>query len=292
MPPESVEALLREGRRRLEEAGIDTAALDARLLLQHASGLSHEELIAAPWREPTKSAVADYRLALARRLAEEPVSRIAGVREFYGREFLVSPTVLDPRPDTETLVEAALSLLPAARKASILDLGTGSGAIIVSLLAERPLARGTATDISRAAIEIAAANARKHGVEERLTLLESDWWMSVAGRFDLVVSNPPYIPSGEIAALSRPVRDYDPRDALDGGADGCEAYRDIASGSASHLAPDGKLMVEIGAGQGENVMETFNRNGLVLHGEWCDLAGRTRALGFGHSQPSSEGATK
>src|SRR4029453_2920134 len=104
MPPESVEALLREGRRQLEAAGIDTAALDARLLLQHASGLSHEDLIAAPWREPTKSAVADYRLSLARRLAEEPVSRITGVREFYGREFLVSTAVLDPRPDTETLV--------------------------------------------------------------------------------------------------------------------------------------------------------------------------------------------
>ena len=116
--------------------------------------------------------------------------------------------------------------------------------------------------------------------------------MSVAGRFDLVVSNPPYIPSGEIAALSRPVRDYDPRVALDGGADGCEAYRDIASGSAFHLAPDGTLVVEIGAGQKENVMETFNRNGLVLHGDWWDLAGRTRALGFGHGQPSSEGATK
>ena len=185
MPPETLGAALRDGRRRLEEAGIELASLDARLLLQHAADVSHEELIADSSRLANPEAMAAYRSMLQRRSTREPVSRITGQREFYGRPFAVTPAVLDPRPDTETLIEAALAILPAGIALTILDLGTGSGAIIVTLLAERPQARGTATDLSPAALEAAKANAARHGVGSRLELIESDWWQGVSGRFDV-----------------------------------------------------------------------------------------------------------
>src|SRR5207237_481543 len=185
MPPESAAALISEGRWLLDQAQIETAALDSRVLLQYAMGITHEELIAVPQRLASDDTARAFRSMVARRSEHEPVSRIIGEREFYGRAFRVTPAVLDPRPDTETLVEAALSLLPSHEPRSIMDLGTGSGAIIVTLLLERPLVHGTGTDLSPAALEVARANARRYGVLSRLTPIETSWWQGISGYFDL-----------------------------------------------------------------------------------------------------------
>jgi release factor glutamine methyltransferase len=281
MPPERAAHLLREGRRLLEQAHIGSAALDARLLLQEASSLSHEDLIGDPERLLEERAAAGYRAMIARRITREPVSRILGRREFYGRVFTVTSAVLDPRSDTETLVEAALSILPVDQPREILDLGTGSGAIIVTLLAERPKAQGVASDLSPAALEVARSNAIHHGVEQRLRFVEASWFQGVPGSFDLIVSNPPYIPHGAIGELEPEVREFDPKGALDGGPDGCEAYRRIAVGVTSHLAPNGRILVEIGGGQVDAVAAIFYDHGFAAGGQWNDLGGRIRCLGFG-----------
>jgi release factor glutamine methyltransferase len=280
MPSDTAAALVGEGRSILEQALIETAALDARLLLQHAVGLTHEDLIAEPNRLVSDKAAQAYRSMIGRRGAHEPVSRIVGSREFYGRSFRVTSAVLDPRADTETLVEAALSILPQGEPCTVLDLGTGSGAIIVTLLAERPLARGVATDLSSSAVEVASGNALRHGVGARLTLVETSWWQELNGDFDLIVSNPPYIPNGAIARLPKEVRDFDPTTALDGGPDGYEAYRRIAAGARPHLASGGRILVEIGEGQINDVQAIFERHGLAPIGQWADLASRIRCLGF------------
>jgi release factor glutamine methyltransferase len=222
--------------------------------------------------------VAEFETLLARRAAREPVSRILGRREFYGRSFLVTGDVLDPRPDTETLVEAALRLMPAS--AGILDLGTGSGAIIVTLLAERAAATGVGLDISEAALAVARANARAHGVLDRLDLRHSDWFDGITGRFDLMVANPPYIPAAEIAGLERDVRDHDPLLALAGGPDGLAAYRRIAAGAGRHLAARALLLLEIGTGQADAVTVILRAAGFEPEGRFRDLAGHVRCLGF------------
>lgn len=275
MPPETIASLLLEGRRRLAECG--TAALDARLLLQHVLRLDHAALVAGD-REPVSADAAHaYRALLARRGAGEPVSRILGVRNFFGRDFAVSPEVLDPRADTETLVEAALPLLGKSR---ILDLGAGSGAIIVTLLAERPEATGVAVDLSPGALAVTADNARRHGVLPRLGLLEGSWFAPVEGRFDVIVSNPPYIPAGDIEGLDRDVRDFDPHLALAGGADGLDAYRTLAAGAARFLAPGGVVLLEIGAGQAASVTALFAGAGWKPDGQFRDLGGHVRVVKF------------
>jgi release factor glutamine methyltransferase len=276
-------------RRRLEAAGIANPALDARLIVMKATGLSHEALIGAPGRplEPDEARRLDD--MADRRLAGEPVSRIFAEREFYDRVFTIGPASLDPRPDTETLVERALafarthSFQRSPAGPAILDLGTGSGAILVTLLAELPEARGTGTDLSPAALDEARANAARHGVAERARFVAADWCSGIEGSYDLIVSNPPYIRSDEIPLLDREVRDWDPLPALDGGPDGLEAYRDIAAGARPLLAPGGLLMVEIGAGQLAAVAGVFAEH------DWDpapagvtsrDLAGRIRVLAF------------
>jgi release factor glutamine methyltransferase len=285
MRPDTVTSAWQEGRRRLERANVSSAALDARLLLQHAAGLAPEDVIAEPVRPLGPPALAAYRSLIDRRSRHEPVSRIIGTREFYGRLFAITPAVLDPRPDTETLVEAALTNLPPSEPKQVLDLGTGSGAIIVTLLAERPLSRGVATDRSAPAIAVARGNAVRHDVASRLTLIEASWWQNVAGEFDVIVSNPPYIPHAAIADLPEEVRNFDPPDALDGGLDGCEAYRRIAADARQHLAAEGRLLVEIGHGQTAVVRGIFEDMGLAATGQWADLGGRTRCLGFGRRPP-------
>jgi len=285
MRPDTVTSAWQEGRRHLERANVSSAALDARLLLQHAAGLAPEDVIAEPVRPLGPPALAAYRSLIDRRSRHEPVSRIIGTREFYGRLFAITPAVLDPRPDTETLVEAALTNLPPSEPKQVLDLGTGSGAIIVTLLAERPLSRGVATDRSAPAIAVARGNAVRHDVASRLTLIEASWWQNVAGEFDVIVSNPPYIPHAVIADLPEEVRNFDPPDALDGGLDGCEAYRRIAADARQHLAAEGRLLVEIGHGQTAVVRGIFEDVGLAATGQWADLGGRTRCLGFGRRPP-------
>lgn len=281
MPPDTVRALLEEARTRLEKAGCDTPGLDARLLLQRAGSLSREDIILDPARQLSADALTAFAGLIARRTAREPVSRILGEREFYGRVFQVTTAVLDPRADTETLIDAALGAMrPDAR---ILDLGTGSGAIIVTLLAECPGAAGVATDISAEALAVARANAERLGVADRLQFLSGDWFDPVAGTFDLIVSNPPYIPRGAIAALSADVRDFDPHIALAGGEDGLDPYRAIARGASAHLAADGAILVEIGAGQEGDVAEIFEASGLRFASRHRDLGSHDRCLVF--SQP-------
>jgi release factor glutamine methyltransferase len=279
MPPDALQQLLGDAVQRLAEAGCETPQLDARLLLQAATGLSREEMILAPSRPVDPKAASAFRTFIARRVQREPVSRILGEREFYGRPFHVTPDVLDPRPDTETLIEAALALMPEA--ARVLDLGTGSGAIAVTLLAERPDASGTATDLSPRALAVALANAERNGVLARLALLEGSWFSPVTGRFDIIVSNPPYIRASDVAGLSLDVRNFDPRLALVGGEDGLDPYRAIASGGAAHLAENGHVLVEIGAGQAEDVAAIFAAQGFRQIGCRFDLGGHPRCLTFG-----------
>lgn len=279
MPPEPAQALLRWAVEQLSAAGCETPALDARLLLQSAAGLTREDLILDPGREVAAAAAATYRRHVLRRTAREPVSRILGEREFYGRRFRVTPAVLDPRADTETLVDAALQVMP--RDARLLDLGTGSGAIIATLLAERGDASGLATDLSAAALQVARVNAEALGVAARIAFAQGHWFDPVEGRFDLVLSNPPYIPAGEIAGLSPDVRDFDPHTALAGGADGLDPYRAIAAGVLAHLEPQGHVLVEIGAGQADDVETIFLAAGMTLRQRYADLGGHVRCLRFG-----------
>lgn len=264
----------------LVAAGIESAATDARLLLQGVLGVDAAALIRDPDRLVGKKAeLLDG--AVARRLAHEPVSRILGTRGFYGREFLVTPDVLDPRADTETLVDAVLETIRArgrlADRLTIAEIGTGSGAIIITLLVELPNARGVATDVSEAALSVAAANAQRLGVHDRLTLVKTSGLKGVDFSPDFVVSNPPYIPAGSIAALDPDVRNYDPRLALDGGPDGLAVYREIAR-DIKGLTRTLSVWLEIGAGQADEVEAIFVAEGAAVGPRRTDLGGHVRVV--------------
>ena len=266
----------------LRRAGIETPELDARLLLCHAAGLSHETYVAKANATMALEAAARFERALERRLKREPVSRITGTREFYGRKFLVGPETLDPRPDTETLIEAALAIAGANggrnQPLNLLDLGTGTGCILLTLLAELPRARGIGTDKSEGALALAAANAERLGVRSRAGFIAADWLDGIAGKFDLILSNPPYLDEKERRELPGEVALYDPVLALDGGPDGLDAYRRIAAGAARTLAGVGRLIVEIGIAQSEAVAEIFRAAGLQIEAIRPDLSGRPRAI--------------
>jgi release factor glutamine methyltransferase len=249
-------------------------------LLQAASGLRHEEIVAEPDLILSADVTARFWSLVERRSAFEPVSRIMGTREFYGRSFRVTPDVLDPRADTETLIGAALALAKDKRPPRILDLGTGSGAIVVTLLAELLGATAVASDLSVAALQVAKGNAEVLGVANRASFVQANWFDGVDGQFDLIVSNPPYIPLGDIAGLAIDVRDFDPPKALDGGPDGLEAYRRTARGAGGHLAPKGHIILEIGAGQENAVNDLFKGRGFVRESRHFDLAGHVRCLAF------------
>lgn len=268
----------------LRDGGIDTAALDARALLKTATGMSLEALIVngrEPLSPPWEQRFDGY---VARRLAGEPVSRIRGTREFYGRDFKIDAHTLDPRPDTETLITAVLDLAAGhgfrGRPLRILDLGTGSGCILVTLLAELPDATGIGTDINPGALALARQNAADLGVADRAQFIAADWFDGLTGRHDIIVSNPPYIASAEIAGLAPEVARHDPLLALDGGADGLDAYRRIAAGAARFLAPGGALLVEIGYTQAEDVVDILRSGGLIVANDGVrpDLAGLARCV--------------
>jgi release factor glutamine methyltransferase len=278
---DTVASLIRRAAGQLSLRGIETAALDARLLLQASAELSHSDVIAEPDLILAPEAVERFWSLMERRTAFEPVSRILGVREFYGREFQVTPAVLDPRADTEVLIEAALPLGKAKGSFRILDLGTGSGAIIITLLAELPHATGVATDVSEAALAVASSNARKLGVSGRLTFVHASWFEGLGGQFDLIVSNPPYIPVDDIAGLAPDVRDFDPREALSGGPDGLMAYRQIAAGAAGFLAAGSHVLLEIGAGQEAGVRALFEASRFRLESQFRDIGGHIRVLSLG-----------
>lgn len=270
--------------RTLQEAGIESARLDARLLVQEATGASHADLLARPESAVDAPAAGQVRQWTARRLAGEPVFRILGWREFYGLRLRLGPEVLEPRPDTEALVDLALPLLRQAvartGSARLLDLGCGSGAIALALLAQEAGAEAVGVDLSAAALDVARRNAAENGLSARFTALQSDWFANVSGHFDLIVSNPPYVATGEIGGLQPEVRLHDPRLALDGGPDGLDAYRKIAQRALEFLAGQGHVVVEIGAGQAESVIAIFARAGFALVQQRRDLTGMERSLAF------------
>ncbi|WP_232622665.1 peptide chain release factor N(5)-glutamine methyltransferase [Pseudorhodobacter sp. MZDSW-24AT] len=251
-------AALVQAVRALRAAEVPDAAGDARRLLAHAAGIAPDRLtLHLP--EPAQAPVlARFEALVQRRAAREPVSHLVGGRLFWGRWFTVTPAVLDPRPETEVLVAEALRA-PFAR---VLDLGTGSGAIVLSLLAERPEAEGVAVDLSAAALEVARANAQAQDLSARCAFHLGSWFAPVQGRFDLIVSNPPYIAAEEMAALSPEVRLHEPHMALTPGGDGLDAYRAIAAGVGAHLAPGGRLLLEIGPSQGAAVLRLMQAAGL------------------------------
>jgi release factor glutamine methyltransferase len=266
--------------RLLREARIAAPELDVRLLLCHAAGLTHEAYVAGINDALAPDAAARFGACVARRLAGEPVSRIVGVREFYGRPFRIDASTLDPRPDTETLIEAALDLAGGEAPLRLLDLGTGSGCILVTLLAELPRAGGVGIDKSPPALELARANAESLGVGVRARFIAGDWLEAVQDTFDLVVANPPYLSAADMAGLSNAVGVHDPKDALYGGTDGLVAYRRIVPRLLKVLRPGGIALFEIGHTQAEAVSGLLAEAGLILEqGPWRDLAGRPRVVG-------------
>jgi release factor glutamine methyltransferase len=270
---------LRDLRRTLGEAGFETAALDARLLLLTALGISATDLITQPDSPLTPEQAETLASYAGRRLAHEPVARIVGEREFWGLPFRLSPETLVPRPDTETLVETVLDLIPDRQAPlSIVDFGTGSGCILVALLHELPRATGLGVDLSLGALRTARHNAETNGVGERSRFALSRWADAISGRFDLIVSNPPYIPSGVIPTLDQEVREHDPRLALDGGPDGLEPYRILLAEAERLLAPGGMLAVEIGYDQAEDLARLAGPHGLEILRIAHDLSGNPRCI--------------
>ncbi|MDJ0613015.1 MAG: peptide chain release factor N(5)-glutamine methyltransferase [Rhizobiaceae bacterium] len=260
-------------------AGVDTPQLDARLLLSHAAGITHAEFISRTHDlvdEAIQDRFSDY---VSRRLASEPVHRITGSREFYGREFELGPGSLVPRPDTETLVDIVVGTISdKSQPLKILDLGTGSGAIAVTLACELPAVNVVAVDISENALLDCAANASRLGVENRVHTLQSNMFENVEGVFDLIVSNPPYIPTGDLDRLAPEVRQHDPLGALDGGVDGLDFYRLIFSEAREHINAKGHLVMEFGIDQSDQMKSLARKHGwrdIIIRN---DLAGIPRVL--------------
>lgn len=281
----TVAALRRELAATLAAAGVEDADRDARLLLAEALGCAPGDLLLRADAPVTEEAAGTARAFAARRAAGEPVARIRGRREFWSLDFLLSPDTLVPRPDTETLVEAALAACPDRDAAlRILDLGTGTGAILAALLVERPRAFGLGMDRAEGAARTARDNLARNGLAGRACVAVGDWGAALAGAgpgrgFDLVVSNPPYITSAEMADLPVEVRRHDPRLALEAGADGLDAYRAITADLPRLLAPGGVCVLELGAGQEAAVAALARAAGLLLDGPARrDLAGTARAL--------------
>ncbi len=287
---QTVDAARRALTARLKSGGIDSAELDARMLVGAALGLDLTGVIAAASRLLTSDQAIRLEDFARRRLNGEPVARILGTREFWGLPLQLSAATLVPRPDTETVVELALEMVRAApasdRRLRIADIGTGSGAILLALLSELPDAVGLGTDISVAALQTARTNANDLGLADRAAFVACDYAASLSGTFDLIVSNPPYIRSAEIAGLATAVRDYDPLRALDGGSDGLDAYRALIPQAARLLAHHGALVVEVGQGQDGDVRGLMVAAGLTLEGPAkADLAGIRRAVA-GRKKPS------
>lgn len=287
MPPETSLSLgeaARVAQRALAAAGVEGPAREARLVVSAASSLPTAEIIVRP-EQPLAPGVRERLDAmLARRCAHEPLSRILGEREFYGRRFTLSPATLDPRPDSETLIEAVLGIAERedwnGRPIRILDVGTGTGCLLLTLLAELPMATGLGTDVSEEALATAAGNAVSLGLGERAAFARHDALEGIEGWFDLVISNPPYIASGEIDGLSPEVRDFDPLAALDGGVDGLGIYRRIAAGLERILR--GWVVFEVGASQADAVSSVLQQEFVkTRNAEVClylDLSGHTRCV--------------
>ncbi|MBL8544014.1 MAG: peptide chain release factor N(5)-glutamine methyltransferase [Hyphomonadaceae bacterium] len=265
-------------RRRLEAAGVDSPVLDARLLIEAGAGVSRLEIVTDPRRPLSDAQVAAVDALAARREAREPIGHILGKKAFWTFDLAVSRDVLTPRPETELVVEAGLALLPKGEARRVLDLGVGSGAILFALLSERPETSGVGIDRSAEALAVARANAERLGLHHRADLRPGDWLAEIGERFDLIVSNPPYIVSAEIDALEPEVARFEPLLALDGGADGLDAYRAIFAGLDRALAPGGAFIFEVGRGQAEPVQALAAAHGFTADAPLTDLAGIARVV--------------
>jgi release factor glutamine methyltransferase len=281
---------------RFRDGGVDSPELDARILIGRALGLDHAGLAAAAARRLTATEEGAIAALARRRLGREPVARILGDKEFWGLALALNAATLVPRPETETVVEAVLAAVdrdgPRTRPLCIADLGTGSGALLLALLTELPKAIGVGTDVSADALAIARGNARRHGLDRRAVFIACDLATALRGGFDVVVSNPPYIASADIPGLAPEVRLFDPRRALDGGADGFDFYRAIAAVAPALLADEGVLAVELGAGQSDRTAALFAAAGLALLAPRADLNGVPRVLVARKLQQNRKVSTK
>lgn len=259
---------------RLRAAGVPDPARDARILLAHAAQVDAARITLIAPDDIAPEISERFEALISLRAVRVPVSHLIGEREFYGRRFKVSRDVLDPRPETETLIEAAL----AAPFGRVLDIGTGSGCILVTLLAEMPAAHGVGVDLSEVACLQASANVVLHQVAGRAEIIASDWFSNVVGRFDLIVSNPPYLARDEMASVSPELRDHEPRMALTDEADGLTGYRVLAGQAAGYLTPEGRILCEIGWQQGADVAAIFETAGWRNVGLLRDLGGHPRVI--------------
>ncbi|WPY01408.1 Release factor glutamine methyltransferase [Candidatus Trichorickettsia mobilis] len=267
----------------LQRAGVKSTYLEARILLGHSINQPLEYLLAAEHQELSTELLTIFFNAIKRRMRLEPIAYIVGYKEFYGYKFAVNNKVLIPRPDTEVLIDAALALTPEILTSlfRILDLGTGSGCIIITLLLQLPFAIATAIDISIDAIKIATNNAEIHNVAHRLKLIHGDWFHNIAPqKFDLIVSNPPYIADYETSIMTPETILHEPTLALFADNDGYSSYNAIAGVAKHFLAPNGKLLLEVGYSQAEQVIKIFNTAGYNVYQTYQDLAGHTRAICF------------
>jgi len=276
MSAESLVSAWRRGRDLLTAAGVDSPVLDSRLLLEAATGVERVVIVTDPYRVVSEEEVGAFDGLLARRIAREPMSHILGRKAFWTLDFKVTPDVLAPRPETEFVVEAVVAETSSAVPLQVLDFGVGTGAILLSILSVRPLAMGLGIDVSPAALDVAAHNANALGFEDRVTLMEGAWGEGLQGHFDVIVSNPPYIPTGDLAGLDPEVARFEPVLALDGGADGLEAYRALAPHIARLLAPEGIAVLEFGLGQADAVAEILGAAGLATKRLVQDLTARPR----------------
>ncbi len=280
MPDEiTFEGWQRWAATQLADNGSSTPQLDATLLLKEVTGVNSASLISMSKDSLSTEHLNSLEALMRRRLSGEPVHRILGWREFYSRKFLLSPETLVPRPDTETLIDAVLNEVGDHRsELRIIDLGTGSGAIAVTLAAELTQSHVVATDISSGALTTAQQNAQRLNVADRIDFLQSDLFEAVTGTYHLIVSNPPYIPDGDIGGLQVEVREHDPRTALAGGKDGLEFYRAIFSTGRDYLSRNGSVHVEIGAGMGDSVEAIARQHDFEISGRFADLGGITRVI--------------
>ena len=277
-----IDALIGAAAARLRAAGIEQPAREARLLLAHASGLGAPRIMAYPEQIIDPAAAETFERLVDRRTRREPIARILGTREFWSLDFTVTPATLDPRPDSETIVEAALDRIPDRKSPlTIIDFGTGTGCLLLALLSELPNALGIGIDRSEAAARVAAGNAWRLGFAARARFIVGDWANALAGSVDLIVANPPYIPASDIAGLEPEVREHDPLAALAGGADGLDPYRLLAPETARLLRPGSHVVFEVGQGQADDVTGFGIAAGLVLLEQRADLGGIQRALVFG-----------
>lgn len=263
----------------LADAGIVSARQDARLLLSHVSGFTRAQLVTESETNLDSAMQARFDDLIARRVGREPVSHLLGSREFWSLSFVVNKAVLDPRPDSETLIDAALDRFPDLEAPlSVLDLGTGSGCLLLSVLSERPHATGVGSDLSNSALEVASLNAERLGLAKRARFVRDDWGAAINGIFDLILCNPPYISSVDMVGLEPEVANFEPHLALEGGEDGLVAYRRLLPEIKRLLSPTGTGIVEIGAGQAEAVVRIMAECGLALIEVREDLAGIKRCI--------------